>query len=115
MEQIPLKLSKEPNTDSRIIKAAIIIRDIVYLNWRHSYIFQDIRETGKYDRIESSKGEQGFVDQYGFFYSRSQAARIAFRQEQTKKLCDPLFSEDLWDNDGTPRDGGLFNPMGDKT
>lgn len=39
--------------------------------------------------------EQGFVTENGEFVDRYEAAEIAFKAGQTKKLESPLFSEDL--------------------
>lgn len=41
-------------------------------------------------------GEQGFVDEEGFFYTREEAAEHAFDCKQIPEQKSQLFSEDLW-------------------
>lgn len=95
--------------DVRIVKAAIRHGEQVYTGWRHSEIIQHLNRLD----ILTAQEDQGFIDQYGVFYGRYQAARIALHAKQIARLTPLLTSEDLWDNDGTPREvGEPYNPAG---
>lgn len=79
-----------------IIAAAVVHKGKVYQGKRHGLIIHEIvKETG--DRPIT--GEQGFVTSTGRFVSREDAAVIALKRGQIKKLKfnnTQLFSEDLW-------------------
>ncbi len=99
-----------PERGLRIVKAAVTLGDRVFTGWRHSEILSHL---GRIGTPQLSQDAQGFVADNGSFYNRYQSARIALHARQIKRLPHVLTSEDLWDNDGTPRDGGPYNPMGD--
>lgn len=52
----------------------------------------------KEENIEFVNGEQGFVDEFGNFINRKDAAKIAIDSGQISELkwSPSLFSEDLW-------------------
>ncbi len=113
METLELEFGGVGKEDSRLVKAAVWSRGIVYLGWRHSQVFQHLIDMKEPSRFWEDPANHGFVDQYNLYYTRQQAAVIAFRAKQTKVNREILFSEDLWELDGTPRDGGLYDPLGD--
>ena len=61
----------------------------------HAVCFQAMVDAGVIKRQEN---EQGFVTDTGKFVDRYEAAEIAYKASQTKKLESPLFSEDLTDD-----------------
>lgn len=74
-----------------IISAAIKDKNgTVYTGRRHHEIFRTMPR-------EMIKGHtQGFVTDDGKFFTREEAAEIAFICGQTDKIFNPLTSEDLW-------------------
>lgn len=46
--------------------------------------------------IGNRKVIQGFLTNTDRFVDRKEGAQIAYQSEQTKELCSPLFSEDLY-------------------
>lgn len=101
--KIPYKTVETPEDNAEIVCSALQYDDcVVYTDVRHSYIFRALRDLVIYDRLKSSQPkEQGFVDQYGNFYNREVAAKIAFKAKQVPFLRKELFSEDIWYNDGS--------------
>lgn len=97
--------------DIKIVGAAIICNKKVYIGWRHSDIIRYLISNNLSDYI--TQESQGFVDQFDCFHDRRSSAIIAFMNGQTKTFKTDLFSEDVWDNDGTPRLGEAYDPMGD--
>jgi len=73
--------------------AAIKTKDVrVFEGKNHAICFEQIRK----HNIELCKHcIQGFITECGKFVDRYEAAEIAFKAGQTKKLESPLFSEDL--------------------
>lgn len=101
-----------PDRESRLVKAAVRTSEWVYTGWRHSAIIRHMAEQG---HLNAAQDEQGFVCQFGYFYNRYRAARIALRARQIAGIPPMLTSEDLWDDDGTPREVGKpYNPVGDR-
>ncbi len=100
--------------DHKIVKAAVKMGDKVYIGWRHSHILGYLREQG-FERLSfGAQEDQGFIDQLGWFLSRELAAKIAYGSRQcTQVKCGMLLSENVWDEDGTPRPDKPFDPMGD--
>ena len=104
VESIPLKLLSEgehPERDARIVKAAIRFGDLVYTGWRHSVIMEHVHARGK---AYTTQEDQGFVDQYGNFHNRWRSGQIAARARQAPFRHGTLLSEQVWDNQGKPRD-----------
>lgn len=114
IETIELEFGGAGREDSRIVKAAVWAKGIVYLGWRHSEIFLHLIAEKVPSHFFKDPTNHGFIDQYNLFYTRAQAGIIAFRMKQSKELHDQLFSEVLWDLDGTPRNGGVYDPAGDE-
>ncbi len=83
----------------------------MYTAWRHSDILEYLGRAGT---PQHDQDAQGFLASNGSFYNRYQSARIAYHARQISKIPNVLTSEDLWDVDGTPRDGGPYNPIGDQ-
>lgn len=113
METIELEFGGVGKDDSRIVRAAVWAKGIVYLGWRHSEVFLHLIAEKIPSHFWQDPSNHGFVDQYNLYYTRQQAADVAFKAKQTKQNRGQLFSEDLWELDGTPRDGGLYDPCGD--
>ena len=98
--------------DARIFMAAVRRGDRVFIGWRHGTIMPAM---ARIEKLHVDQNDQGFIDNYGCFYSRTGAAALAYLHGQISKIPSTLFSEDLWDNDGTPRPPDQpFNPAGDK-
>lgn len=119
IEKLPLKVwaaSEHRANDSYLVKAAIKHEVHVYTGWRHSVIIQHMTRIGLDLGSPSVAADaQGFVDQHGVFYGRYRAARIALHAKQIVRIPPMLTSEDLWDDDGTPREVGKpYNPVGDR-
>lgn len=110
IESIPLVEIQPPVRDLTIVKAAVKLGDRVFTGWRHADILHHLIAAGTPQRDQEA---QGFVADNGSFYNRYQSARIALRARQIGRLPHVLTSEDLWENDGTPRDGLPYNPGGD--
>lgn len=103
-------LTSSTGKDSRLVRAAIRHGDQVYTDWRHSTIIRHLAGLG----ILAAQEDQGFIDQHGVFYNRYQAARIAYHAKQIVRIPPLLTSEDLWDDDGTPREPDkAYDPMAD--
>ncbi len=111
---IDLEFGGVGRDDSRLVKAAVWSRGVVYLGWRHSQVFQRLIDLKEPSRFWEDPSNHGFVDQHGLYYTRHQAANLAHHNGQTKGNREMLFSEDLWELDGTPRDGGFWDPAGDE-
>ena len=61
---------------------------------RHCDVFELMFNLGiKYDRETHI---QGFLTDDNRFLDRYDAAHVAYENGQTKELCLPLFSEDMW-------------------
>lgn len=77
----------------KIIKAAIKIGNKIYECRRHFEGIQAAVLDGA-DRV--NQDQQGFITDEGKYVSREEAAKIAFKAGQTKKIKNPLMSEHLW-------------------
>lgn len=106
---IPLVIIQPPRMPLKIVTAAVRLDDKVFTAWRHSDILSYLATP------PTDPEAQGFVADNGSFYNRYQSARIAYRARQIAHVPKMLTSEDLWDVDGTPRDGKPYNPAGDRT
>lgn len=90
----------------KITKAAIRLKDKVYTGWRHSEIFQELKQLG-FPREELAKlnqdWDQGFITETGKYLPRIQALGYARYIGQIDTITgSALTSEDLWNNDGSP-------------
>lgn len=112
IQSSPLVIIQPPRMPLKIVKAAVRSGDQVFTAWRHSDILVHLGRAGT---PQSDPEAQGFVADNGSFYNRYQSARIAYRARQIAHVPKVLTSEDLWDADGTPRDGKPYNPAGDRT
>ena len=67
----------------------------LYIGRRHHNCFHQMRLL----KVTHIGSEQGFITNKDKFVNRKQAARIALRSKQIKKLNWPplLYSEDLWE------------------
>jgi len=95
-----------------ITKAAVKFQDKIYTGWRHSFIVHEMvsKQLALIDNLKQD--DLGFIDESGTFLSRQEAGLIAFKENQTDRLCEFLFSEDLWDMNGVPRQLGVpYDPM----
>lgn len=101
LNKIPFKEVETPSDDARMAWSALRYDDVVYTHVRHSFALWAIAKLNIYDRITCGKGEQGFVDQYGNFFDRPEAAKIAFKAKQIPNDKEVLYSEDIWYNDGS--------------
>ena len=83
--------------EPRIVAAAIMWKAKVMTGVRHGHIIKDIVELGliKDPEIVLSS-QQGFIDQYGKYYSREKARDVAIAAKQVKPDHGTLYSEDLW-------------------
>jgi hypothetical protein len=87
--------------DHRIVKAAVLVGDQVYVGWRHSEICSHVVRTLG---VEIAEEQRGFIDHLGNFHDRRQAAKIALGSRQVLSVrAMTLLSEDLWDENGVPR------------
>lgn len=91
-----------------IVKAAIKYSngiDHIYTGWRHCYIGITMVETGACPRPYPGGDAQGFITNVGRFVGRVEALAIAKAAGQTilkHGNPDVLYSEDLWNVDGSP-------------
>lgn len=103
--------------EHKIVKAAVKLGDKVYTGWRHADILSHLRHEGHARLSFGSQEDQGFVDNKGWFFDRHQSAKIAAGARQCtwdSIKCKMLLSEDVWDEDGTPRTPGKpYDPMAD--
>jgi hypothetical protein len=92
-----------------IVKAAIIVEDVIYTGWRHCFIIHDYcKQTGKKscpgtNWPEDEVSNQGFVTSEGRYVDRETALKIATVAKQVivKHGCKhELYSEDLWNVNG---------------
>ncbi len=84
-----------------IVCAACLYKDILVVGVRHysTTMQNQILALGGYDLLREYAGVQyiqGFVDQFGIFYTREEAAVIAWEAKQTSRKLDGLTSEDLY-------------------
>lgn len=93
-----------PGTE-RIVCAAIRFGEHIICGARHfdTIMRMQIKTSSVDWYIDRSKIEQGFIDQYGQFYSRTEAWKIALHQFQIRRRCGgdetnggTLFSENLY-------------------
>ena len=78
-----------------ITRVAINVGGVLYTGdkgERHHHLLND--KSRPFGFLKS--GEQGFVDEEGHFYTRSEAAMHAFACKQIPMPHAKLFSEDLW-------------------
>lgn len=76
------------------IKCAAIRSKVgqIFEGRNHAICYQEMARQG----VECGRNcKQGFLTDMGDFVDRYEAAEIAFKAGQTKKLESPLFSEDL--------------------
>lgn len=95
------------NINLRIEKAAIQYQGKVYTGWRHHTIGLDMVNNGDCPPPFPSGDRAGFVTNDGTFVTRQEAYDIAKEAGQLiPEFVDPwksaLFSEMLWQMDGTP-------------
>lgn len=74
-----------------IIYSAIKKDGVIYTGKRHHNIINNANPRGSL-----KGGTQGFVDENNNFFTREEAAEIAFNTGQIQKKVKRLFSEDLW-------------------
>jgi hypothetical protein len=84
-----------------IMAAACLKNGRLWTGRRHGTLIKQMGEDGHAAPGDPAKlCHQGFVDRDYWFYSRKDAARIAFDRGQLKKQTDTcpdsIFSEDLW-------------------
>ena len=89
-----------------IVKAAVQIQDLRQnIIWeipchRHSDAFYILKMMGYKKDIDYKELAQGFLDEEDNFYTRIEAYKHAYYNEQIDKMQDykvkELFSEDLW-------------------
>jgi len=91
------------NVQLKIVCAANRFKDYIILGTRHWAIdmWQQADLIGKetLDCYSNGEEEQGFIDQYGTFHSRKEAAKIAIAAGQVRAgdlRGGILFSEDLY-------------------
>jgi len=96
----------------KIVRAAIRFKQLnsdryssdeyrIKYGWRHHLIFQEMQNEGiVYNRNDY---QSGFITNEHpiHFVDREEAAKIAYKAGQTPILKETLFSEDLWNIDGT--------------
>lgn len=106
---IPLMVKAVPDEDARLVRAACYHGNECFTSWRHADALVDFfRPRG----LKMTNECQGFVDQYGYWWSRWRSARIALRSGQLLSIPSILTSEELWDKDGKPRvPGEPWDPM----
>ena len=93
-----------------IVKAAIIVDDVIYTGWRHCFIIHDYCQQHNVNKCPpvNHKGEtvsnQGFVTDTGRFVTREEAYNIvkANGQVVVKHGGTVFCSEDLWNVEGKP-------------
>lgn len=94
-----------------IVKAAIIVNDVVYTGWRHCHIIHDYCLKTKKKRCpgtnwpEDENSNQGFVTSTGRYVDRDEAFAIVKAANQIMIKhgnSRTLYSEDLWNVDGIP-------------
>lgn len=83
----------------KIIAAAIKKNGIVFTGVRHGHIIQSMVDVGfitdmKRDYVHSH--EQGFIDEHGDFWDRTESRQIAIHAGQIQPDHGTLYSEDLW-------------------
>jgi hypothetical protein len=101
-------LNKDP--EGKLVKAAIVFKDNLYVGWRHSHIRDDIKKKFpnltplEMSTVMDNKWSQGFVTENGRYLPRHQAYPYAVRIGQVKMedIRGTLTSEDLWDQFGNP-------------
>lgn len=103
MDPIAYRGTIRPAQDSRLTHAAVRVGEVVHVGWRHANIMHSIEP-----RTHVDQDQQGFVDQYGVFYGRYQAARVAAHARQIVRMPHTLLSEMLWGENGEP----LAHPWG---
>jgi hypothetical protein len=88
-----------------IEKAAIQHNGRVYTGRRHCLIGQQMLREGACRRPYPGGDAQGFITSDGRFVGRLEARQIALKAGQGRLPAnkDELFSEDLWEVDGTPK------------
>ncbi len=93
------------NVQLRVVAAANRYGDFVIAGSRHFCVtMHSIIDVFGLDALHAYAGgadneEQGFIDQYGTFHSREEAAKIAVAAGQVKAedlRGSQLFSEDVW-------------------
>lgn len=91
--QVPL-VTYEKKTIT-IERAAILLNEEIHTGRRHCNIIHGLAIKGFKIPI---KGEQGFIDNNGNFWTRKEAAKIALNNGQIKELNWPplLYTEDLY-------------------
>jgi len=65
---------------------------------RHHDVIRRIIEVTGVDRVDTQEDDQGFLDEKGQYYRRSQALMHAMLNDQVRSQIrlGMLFSEDLW-------------------
>jgi hypothetical protein len=89
--------------EHRIVRAAVVIGEVVYTGWRHSEIGSHVARTLG---VAITDEQRGFIDHLGNFHDRRSAAKIALGSRQVLSVrAMTLLSEDLWDENGVPHRG----------
>lgn len=92
-----------------IVKAAIIVNDVIYTGWRHCFIIHDycqqhnVKKCPPRNHPGETFSNQGFVTDTGRFVTRDEAFDIVRANGQVLvKHGSPtvLCSEDLWNVEG---------------
>lgn len=98
-EEYRIDISHLDKGPSRIIAAAIRYKGVTYTGSRHGHIIRSMVEvTTLKDMLKDKVTDnmQGFIDQYGRWYSREDSREIAIKANQIKPDHGTLYSEDLW-------------------
>jgi len=99
-----------PHTDGkpegRLVRAAIRYNGKIYTGWRHAKIQQEFG--GPAVLLKDPDRDVGFVTENGRYLTRKQAKQYAYLIKQipmtvARGMCALLSSEDLWDDEGVPR------------
>lgn len=102
-----MELTDEQKATQRVVCAALRIKELMIIGPRHyDAVMQKVIETHVYCYRDWSNAEQGFIDQWGNFLTRTEAWLIAFRagqilrfvgnQNPRELMAQELFSENLY-------------------
>lgn len=81
-----------------IVASAIRLHGHIITGKRHYHCFDKLQHVENFSRDQLRYVEQGFIDEYGNFYTRDQALTHARQNNQLKSPHSGiiLMSEDLW-------------------
>jgi len=80
--------------ENHITAAAVNVNGAIFTGSRHYKIINDLAKSNP--DLYITQEMQGFVDDYGNFLSRYEAAELAFKCGQIKRYKTRLLSEDIW-------------------